>query len=105
MTCNESYSTERIGFGVPATSSPAGTIAGTFARAFTSFFAACSGFMANLERSIARAYKIRKTYAELSRLDDRSLKDIGISRGEIGAVALHSADYPGVSYPRSGEVS
>ncbi len=36
---------------------------------------------------LRRVYRRRKTYRELSRLSDRQLKDIGISRSEIDGVA------------------
>ena len=47
---------------------------------------------------IVRAAKIRETYDMLNELDDRTLHDIGISRGEIKSVAVHSADYPDIPY-------
>lgn len=51
--------------------------------------------------SFRRAHQIRKTYAELSALDDRTLADIGISRSEVAAVAIHCLDHPDVDF-RSG---
>ena len=41
----------------------------------------------NFTRDVARQHKARSTAAQLSRLDDSILKDIGISRGEILGLA------------------
>jgi|HubBroStandDraft_1064217.scaffolds.fasta_scaffold09001_4 uncharacterized protein YjiS (DUF1127 family) len=41
--------------------------------------------------AMARRRELRRAYAELSALDDRSLADIGISRSEIAYVLTHSA--------------
>lgn len=49
-----------------------------------------TGFAAGLAavfRSIARQRRYRKTVSELSRLDDRTLRDIGLERDEIAYVA------------------
>lgn len=47
---------------------------------------------------IARSYKIRRTHNMLSDLDDRMLKDIGITRSEIPAAAYHSVEHPHIPY-------
>lgn len=39
--------------------------------------------VANGWRRVRRWYKTRQTYRELSRLDDRALKDIGIYRADL----------------------
>ena len=44
-----------------------------------------------------RSHAIRVTIAELSRLDDRMLKDIGVDRDNIHAVAVAVVDDPTVS--------
>ena len=41
----------------------------------------------NLARSINNWRKYRKTVEELGRMSNRSLHDLGISRGEIDAIA------------------
>jgi uncharacterized protein YjiS (DUF1127 family) len=40
--------------------------------------------------AMAERRHLRRAYAELSALDDRSLADIGISRSEIAYVLTHS---------------
>jgi uncharacterized protein YjiS (DUF1127 family) len=40
--------------------------------------------------SVAERRNLRRAYAELSALDDRSLADIGISRSEIAYVLTHN---------------
>ncbi len=47
---------------------------------------------------IVRAVRIRRTYDMLNELDDHTLQDIGISRGELKSVATHSVDYPDIPY-------
>lgn len=52
-----------------------------------------------LAHSVAQAIRYRRTYAELAQLDDRTLADLGITRGDIPAIASGiyareaSADY------------
>jgi uncharacterized protein YjiS (DUF1127 family) len=41
-------------------------------------------------RTMARRRELRRAFAELSALDDRSLADIGISRSEIRYVLTHN---------------
>ncbi len=49
--------------------------------------------LAAWQRDLARRGRLRRATAELTRLDDRMLADIGITRAEIGAavagIALH----------------
>ncbi|HSI40085.1 MAG TPA: DUF1127 domain-containing protein [Xanthobacteraceae bacterium] len=42
-------------------------------------------------RQVRRWHAYRRTLAELSVLDDRTLADIAISRGDIGSVARRAA--------------
>ncbi len=45
-------------------------------------------------RSISRAYRMRRTSAELATLDARTLRDIGIERMSINRIARASVDHP-----------
>ena len=65
-------------------------VAGAFARFF--------GAIVSIAESFHRAHQINRTYAELSVLDDCTLSDIGLSRCELGAVAIHCVDNPGAEY-------
>lgn len=40
-----------------------------------------------ISRNYAQWRKVRHTYSELSRLSDRELDDLGISRADIGRIA------------------
>lgn len=45
-------------------------------------------------RSIARAYRMRRTALELESLDARTLRDIGIERMSINHIARAAVDHP-----------
>jgi len=45
------------------------------------------GFMRRITNNMARSHRLRATARELASLDDRMLRDIGISRGQIPTVA------------------
>ena len=45
-------------------------------------------FFSTLKNKLTRVQNIRKTVNELSKLSDRELADIGISRGMIRGIAL-----------------
>lgn len=46
-------------------------------------------YLASLIRGYAAWRRYRKAVQQLSELDDRSLRDIGLTRSEIEKVALH----------------
>ena len=50
---------------------------------------------ADMEKDYAKTYRTwrlyRDAYKELSRLSDRDLRDIGVNRGDIHALALKAA--------------
>ena len=48
-------------------------------------------FLTNLIRLVRSWRRYQQSMRELSRLDDRELADIGISRGEIPTVAWNAA--------------
>ena len=45
----------------------------------------------NIARRVASFRTYRRTVSELNSLNDRELADLGISRGEIGALAVEAA--------------
>ena len=47
---------------------------------------------AKLLAALAEHRRVARTVAELEALSDRTLADIGISRGEIGSIARHGRD-------------
>jgi uncharacterized protein YjiS (DUF1127 family) len=47
-----------------------------------------------LIEAVRRARRASETYGSLSRLNDRQLQDIGISRSEIGSIAQAAAEAP-----------
>lgn len=51
-------------------------------------------WVSGVARAIWRWYATRETYDELNALDDRILKDIGISRADIPTVSRMSASDP-----------
>ncbi len=51
------------------------------------FLAPVKRFVAELTQPVRTYLRHRRTMAELSRLDDRTLADIGLSRGDIPAIA------------------
>lgn len=77
-------------------------VSGAFASEGRSFagsvVAGLADFGRALNNSVVRAVQTRRTRNMLDGLDDRSLHDIGISRGEIPGVALHSTDHPDIPY-------
>ncbi len=48
-------------------------------------------FLTNLVRLVRAWRRYHQSVRELSRLDDRELADIGLSRGDIPAVAWNAA--------------
>jgi uncharacterized protein YjiS (DUF1127 family) len=58
-----------------------------------------ANFLRGLAASAAERRNLRRAYAELSALDDRSLADIGISRSEIAYVLTHSPRQRGPATP------
>jgi len=46
-----------------------------------------------LNATLAHRARVNSTIKELSKLSDRELNDIGISRGDIWAIANESTDY------------
>ena len=46
-----------------------------------------------IARELEQARAVRSTIKELSKLTDRELNDIGISRGDIYAIAHEDTDY------------
>lgn len=59
----------------------------------TDVFAPVEGLFARLRKSYGDNRRYRLTAAELRRLDDRELNDLGLSRGDIDRIALDSV-YP-----------
>ena len=53
-----------------------------------------SGLRATLADAIARRRTYRRTVAELSRLTDRELADLGIARSMIRGIALETVQRP-----------
>ncbi len=62
--------------------------------AFYATWRAVTAPFRGLVEALRRARGERETYRELSRLNDRQLRDIGISRSEIGSVAQAVAAEP-----------
>ncbi len=62
--------------------------------AFYATWRAATAPVRGLIEVLRRARRERQTYGELSRLNDRQLKDIGISRSEIGSIAQAVAVEP-----------
>lgn len=60
-------------------------------------FSGILDFFRDLKRSYEHNKKVRQTIKELSKLTDRELNDIGISRGDIWAVANDDRDYKRVT--------
>ena len=52
-----------------------------------------SSWFKKLAAEIERARRVRSTIKELSKLNDRELNDIGISRGDIWAIANEDTDF------------
>ncbi len=66
--------------------------------AFYATWRALTAGVAGLIEAVRRARRASETYGRRSRLNDRQLQDIGISRSEIGSVAQLAAEVP----PRDG---
>ena len=71
------------------------------ALALLSLFGSCGAFFGNKIRRCYDEFVIARTAAELSRLDDHILRDIGIHRGEIQRIARAAVEDPSV-YLRIG---
>ena len=57
----------------------------------------------SLSASIERNRQINHTIKELSKLSNRELNDIGISRGDIWAIAHGSTDFARNAKPKSND--
>ncbi len=66
--------------------------------AFYAAWRAVTARVGGLIEAVRRARRASETYGSLSRLNDRQLRDIGISRSEIGSIAQAVAEAP----PRDG---
>ncbi len=60
--------------------------------AFYATWRAVTAGVGGLIEAVRRARRASETYGRLSRLDDRQLQDIGISRSEIGSIAQAVAE-------------
>lgn len=56
-------------------------------------FSGLLDFFRSLKRSYQHSQKVRQTINELSALTDKELNDIGISRGDIWAIAHEDASF------------
>ena len=64
------------------------------AAAFYATWRVVASSVRGLIEAVRRARRASETYGSLSRLNDRQLQDIGISRSEIGSVAQAVAEAP-----------
>ena len=55
--------------------------------------AAGGSFLADIRAAVQRYRVMRRTYGELSSLNDRELEDLGIARADIARIARESAGY------------
>jgi len=62
--------------------------------AFYATWRAVTARVGGLVEAVRRARRASETYGRLSRLDDRQLRDIGISRSEIGSIAQAVVEAP-----------
>jgi len=62
--------------------------------AFYATWRAVTTRVGGLIEAVRRARRASETYGSLSRLNDRQLQDIGISRSEIGSIAQAVAEAP-----------
>ena len=56
-------------------------------------FSGVVDFFRNINRSLEHRAKVNATIKELSKLTDRELNDIGISRGDIWSIAHEDASF------------
>lgn len=99
MSNAKGYTAGSFGSGFAVISPDSGSIVHAVLKAVSFAASRFTGYVSGFGESIARSFRIRRTYETLASLDDRMLKDIGISRSDIASVALHSVDYPGIRYP------
>ncbi len=72
----------------------------------TGLLGSLAGLFGKITHSIAQAIQYRRTYAELAQLDDRTLADLGITRGDIPAIAagLYARSEASADYARARAV-
>lgn len=100
MTNTQAYAFRSLGIDGAMEWPDFGRIASRSYKAFVSAIAGSAAVYSSVSDSIFRAIEIRRTYEALANLDDHTLSDIGIRRDEIGAISVHSVDFPDVAYPR-----
>lgn len=63
-------------------------------------FSSIVNWVKNLDARLEHSRKARQTIKELSKLNDRELNDIGISRGDIWSIAHEDASFKRVADAR-----